>query len=74
MSKPQPKNHARTTTLGLRLSAEEGARLDAIVERVPIASRHSIARAALRIGLDALEADITRLVSHEREDRGARTR
>jgi hypothetical protein len=63
MPKPKlPDEERLMVTLGLRLTADEAARLDALVERIPIASRHSIARAALRIGLDALEADPARVV------------
>jgi hypothetical protein len=43
--------------LGLRLDAEDVARLDALTERMLVGSRHALARAALRLGLDAIEAD-----------------
>jgi hypothetical protein len=70
MPKPKlPDEERLMVTLGLRLTAEEAARLDAIVERIPIASRHSIARAALRIGLEALEDDPTRIVAPARKPR-----
>ena len=38
-------------------------RLDALTESIPIASRNAIARAALRIGMAALEADPSQLFS-----------
>jgi hypothetical protein len=43
--------------LGVRVSADDLARLDALAERLPIGTRHAIARFALRIGLDAIERD-----------------
>jgi hypothetical protein len=48
------------STLGVRLTADENARLEALVARVPIVTKHAIARVALRIGLEALEADPAR--------------
>jgi hypothetical protein len=63
MPKPKVADDVRLeVTLGLRLTAEEGTRLDALVARVPIASKHSIARAAFRLGLDILEENPARLV------------
>jgi hypothetical protein len=41
--------------LGVRVSADDLARLDALAERLPIGTRHAIARFALRIGLDEIE-------------------
>lgn len=41
-------------------------RLDALVERVPISNRNAIARVALRMGLEILEADPTKLVEEPR--------
>jgi hypothetical protein len=43
--------------LGVRVSSDDLARLDALVERLPIGSRHAIARFALRVGLDVIERD-----------------
>ncbi len=48
--------------LGLRLDADEAARLDAIAERMLVGSRHALARACLLIGLDAIEHDPTVLL------------
>ena len=45
------------TVLGVRLTNEESARLDALVARVHIATKHRIARAALLRGLADFEAD-----------------
>lgn len=47
--------------VAIRLSEEDMQRLDALAEIIPIASRNAIARAALRIGLAALEKDPTAL-------------
>jgi predicted transcriptional regulator len=49
--------------VAIRLSDDDMKRLDALAESLPIASRNAIARAALRIGLDVLEADPSRLLS-----------
>jgi hypothetical protein len=45
------------TVVGVRLTAEEAARLDAVVASIPIATRHKVARAALLYGLAAIERD-----------------
>ena len=49
--------------VAIRLSEDDMTRLDALTETIPIASRNAIARAALRIGLAALEADPSQLFS-----------
>lgn len=41
--------------LGVRVSSDDLARLDSLAARLPIGTRHAIARFALRIGLDAIE-------------------
>lgn len=43
--------------LGVRVSPDDLARIDVLAERLPIGTRHAIARFALRIGLDAIERD-----------------
>jgi hypothetical protein len=48
--------------VAIRLSKDDLGRLDAMKDRLPIASRNAIARAALRLGLDLLEEDPTRLL------------
>jgi predicted DNA-binding protein len=60
--------------VAIRLSDEDLGRLDALGERVPIASRNAIARAALRIGLDALEENPGRLVEAPLPKRGRKAR
>jgi hypothetical protein len=62
---PRPKKKASEVlgaTLGLRLTAEEAERLDALVRRLPFSSRHAMARALLRIGLEVVEAEPSRLL------------
>ena len=49
--------------IAIRLSDDDMTRLDALAESIPIASRNAIARAALRIGMAALEADPSQLFS-----------
>ncbi len=55
-----------TEQVALRLSEEDMKRLDALTESIPIASRNAIARAALRIGLAALESDPSQLFSSKK--------
>lgn len=43
--------------LGLRLDAEDVARLDAVAKGMLVGSRHALARAALLLGLKAIEDD-----------------
>ena len=52
--------------VALRLSDEDMQRLDALADSISIASRNAIARAALRIGLAALEADPSQLFSSKK--------
>jgi predicted DNA-binding protein len=52
--------------VAIRLSEEDLDRLEALAERIPIATRNAIARAALRIGLDALEKDPAQLLSEKK--------
>jgi hypothetical protein len=48
--------------LGIRCDAEDISRLDKIVDGMLLGSRHAVARAALRIGLSAIEANPAVLV------------
>lgn len=61
MSKKREKE-TRRVMVGVRLVQEDADRLDALHSRIPVASRHAIAREALRIGIAVLEKDPTRLV------------
>jgi len=58
--------------VAIRLSEEDMQRLDALADSIPIASRNAIARAALRIGLAALEADPSQLFSPPKKARARR--
>ena len=49
------KDEGLSAMLGVRVSADDLARLEALTERFPIGTKHSLARFALRIGLDAIE-------------------
>jgi hypothetical protein len=60
--------------LGVRVSADDLARLDALAERLPIGTRHAIARFALRIGLDEIERNPTVLLGGAVKGRKAPTR
>jgi hypothetical protein len=51
--------------LGVRVAPSDAARLDALAERFPIAKRNAIARAALLIGLEAIEAQPTILLGEK---------
>jgi hypothetical protein len=72
---PRLKNpeNAMVTVLGVRLTAEESARVDAIVADVPIATRHRVARVALLRGLAEIERD-TRLLLEDPATAGATVR
>ena len=52
--------------IAIRLSEDDLRRLDRLTERVPIASRNAIARAALRLGLEQLEKDPTLLFAEKK--------
>lgn len=43
--------------VNIRITPEDAERLDALSEEIRIATRHGIARAALRLGLQLLESD-----------------
>lgn len=49
--------------IAIRLSEEDLQRLDKLAERIPIASRNAIARAALRIGLAVIEENPARALA-----------
>ena len=55
-----------TVMVGVRLTQRDADRLDAIQARIGIATRHAVAREALRIGLDALEEDSSRRAKPDR--------
>lgn len=60
--------------IAMRVSEEDVARLAALSERIPIATKNAIARTALRIGLDALEENPGRIVEVAPPKRGRKAR
>jgi hypothetical protein len=58
--------------VAIRLSEDDVKRLEALVDRIPIASRNAIARAAIRIGLEVLEKDPSRLFASAKKSRARR--
>jgi hypothetical protein len=62
-SKKEPGKALTGKPLNLRTSDDDTARLDAMVDRVPILTKHAIALACMRIGLTAVEQDPTLLVT-----------
>jgi hypothetical protein len=54
--------------VSIRISSEDLGRLDAMTDRLTIGSRNAIARAALRLGLDLIEADPARLLKQPAKD------
>lgn len=55
--------------LGVRVTPSDAARLDALAERFPVAKRNAIARQALLIGLEAIEAQPTILLGEKPKKR-----
>lgn len=54
----------------LRVTEQDLRRLDDLAERYPILKRSSLARAAMRMGLDAIERDPTVLLKQPVPKRG----
>lgn len=52
-----PVAETKSESLNLRLSPAELEHLDRVAALVPVATRQAIARAALSLGLQAIEAD-----------------
>ena len=61
-----------TEALYLRASATDIERLDALVQQIQVGSRNAIARIAMRLGLEALEADPSRILLHPMPKSGRR--
>lgn len=55
--------------IAIRLSEEDMATLDRLADAIPIASRNAIARAALRLGLAAIDANPSLLLSAPKKTR-----
>lgn len=63
---PQKKTAKKfSEMIAIRVLPEDYQRLDVLAERLPFVSRHALARAALKIGLSALEDDPKRLLDEE---------
>jgi len=56
--------------LYIRLTSEDIARLEALAEKYPIVTRSALARAAMRLGLNAIEADPAVLLEQPVPKRG----
>jgi predicted transcriptional regulator len=52
--------------VAIRLSDDDIKRLDDLADRISIASRNAVARAAMRIGLEVLEKDPTRIFAEKK--------
>ncbi len=48
-----------TVNLGLRITEDDFAKIEALADKITVLGRQAIARQALRIGLRALEVDPT---------------
>jgi predicted DNA-binding protein len=51
--------------LAIRVTDEDVRRLDALKQRIAIASRNAIARSAMRLGIEMLEADPARAIREQ---------
>jgi len=56
--------------LYIRLTSEDIARLEALAEKYPIITRSALARAAMRLGLDAIEENPAVLLEQPVPKRG----
>lgn len=53
----KPPVTTKSETVSLRLTPDELEHLDRVAALVPVATRQAVARAALRMGLEAIEAN-----------------
>lgn len=60
--------------LYVRVTKGDIERLETLVARIPIASRNAIARAAMRLGLELLERDPTKIIASPPSKRGPKAR
>lgn len=51
------KKHVPGAIMNIRTTLESSERLDALVVKYPLLSKHAIARVAIERGLDAIEND-----------------
>jgi hypothetical protein len=68
------KDERLTEALYLRVAPGDIERLNRLAETIPIASRNAIARAAMRSGLAAIEADPATLLRTPMAKRGGKRR
>jgi len=54
---PKKASERLDKPLFMRLDKRDMARLDALVKRIGVSSRNGVARAAMRIGIEAMEAN-----------------
>jgi hypothetical protein len=59
-----------TKALFLRVSEEDVDRLDALAQRIPVATKNALARTAMRLGLELLEKDPARVIAEPLPRRG----
>lgn len=60
---PMAPSEKLTEALYLRVSPTDMAQLEELSDRIPIASRNAIARAAMRLGLELIAEDPGRLLA-----------
>lgn len=58
-----PKRQTLAKQIAVRLTEGDVERLEELSKQLPIATRNAIARTALRLGLDVLESDPTRVLA-----------
>jgi hypothetical protein len=68
------KDEKHDQALYIRLTAGDTERLDTLVQRHPILTKASLARAAMRIGLDAIEREPALLLGAPAPKRGGTRR
>lgn len=70
MKKPTKSPAAEKVAVMLRLSPQELARLDKVadnlIDRMPFASRAGVAHAAMLLGLEEIERDVSTLLPKQR--------
>jgi hypothetical protein len=68
----KPTDELHAFNLGLRILESDNERLETLARRIMGATKHGIARVALRLGLELLERDPSRIVVTEKNPRRAR--
>lgn len=70
---PLPENEAKGSVVNIRVQSDVSARLDALVAKYPLLTKHAIARAALEKGLTIIEQDPSWFVAEPKEPPRKRT-